>query len=90
MVVRRAEKGFEVLVVESGRFVLRVNDFYRNLHREMQRNKQRFSEEERQHTSQYVERAELFIRNMNQRKRTLHTISTALVDYQQDYLRRPT
>lgn len=86
VVVRRAEKGFEVLVVESGRFVLRVNDFYRNLHREMQRNKQRFSEEERQHTSQYVERAELFIRNMNQRKRTLHTISTALVDYQQDYL----
>lgn len=85
VVVRRKDDGFEVLVVESNRFVLRVNEFYRNLSREMQRAKERFGDEERQHTATYVERAELFIRNLNQRKRTLHTITTSLVDYQVDY-----
>jgi len=85
VVVRRNGDNYEVLVVESNRFVLRVNESYRAACREMQRNKERYSEEERQHTAQYVERAELFIRNLNQRKRTLHTISTSLVDYHIGY-----
>lgn len=85
VIVRKKEDEFEVLVVESSRFVLRVNEFYRTLHREMQRNKEARSGDERQHTAQYVERAELFIRNLNQRKRTLHTITTSLVNYQIDY-----
>ena len=85
VVVRRQERDFEVLVVESNRFVLRINEFYRNVHKEMQRSRDRYTDQERQHTAQYVERAELFIRNLKQRKRTLHTISTALVKYQIDY-----
>ena len=83
--MRRQERDFEVLVVESNRFVLRINEFYRNVHKEMQRSRDRYTDQERQHTAQYVERAELFIRNLKQRKRTLHTISTALVKYQIDY-----
>ncbi|HEX2999023.1 MAG TPA: RNA polymerase factor sigma-54 [Armatimonadota bacterium] len=85
VVVRRQDHGFEVYVLESHRFALRINEFYRSINHGMQRKSERYTEEERQHASQYVERAEMFIRNLNQRKRTLYTITTELVDYQKAY-----
>ncbi len=42
--------------------------------------------DEKKHVVEFVERADLFIKNINQRRRTLRQITRAIVDYQQGYL----
>jgi RNA polymerase sigma-54 factor len=44
------------------------------------------SGEEREHIRQYVQRAKLFIANISQRRQTLHKITWAIVEHQQDFL----
>src|ERR671926_326986 len=79
---------FEVEVVESRRFVLRVNPMYTRLSADLHRSSAAMNPEEKRHVQQYVGRAKLFIANINQRRQTLFNITRCLVDQQREFLER--
>lgn len=83
-----SEGDFEVEVVESRRFVLRVNPMYTRLSADLHRSSAAMNPDERRHVQQYVGRAKLFIANINQRRQTLYNITRCLVDQQRDFLEK--
>ena len=86
VVISRGPDEFEVEVVESRRFVLRVNPMYTRLSADLHRSSAVMNPEEKRHVQQYVGRAKLFIANINQRRQTLYNITRCLVDQQRDFL----
>lgn len=86
VIVAERDGQFEVEVVESKRFLLRVSPVYSQLGAELERDGERFSDDEKRHIQQYVARAKLFIANINQRRQTIHRITTCLVECQQEFL----
>ena len=88
VIVRRGENGLEVEVVESRRFILRVNPVYTRLNTELHRDGAQLTPDDKKHIQHYVGRAKLFIANINQRRQTLHNITRCLIDLQKDYLER--
>lgn len=86
VVISNAPDGFEVEVVESRRFMLRINPMYTQLSADLHHSGADMSVDERRHVQQYVGRAKLFIANINQRRQTLHNITSCLVKQQQDFL----
>jgi RNA polymerase sigma-54 factor len=87
VIITEGENGFEVEVVESRRFALSVNSMYQQLLSQVHNNATQYSETDREHIQHYVSRAKMFIANINQRRQTMHKITSFLVDYQQDFLR---
>ncbi len=85
VIIAKGEAGFEVEVVESRRFMLRVNPMYTKISSEIPKTGAMSSEEKR-HVQQYVGRAKLFIANINQRRQTIHNITNCLVTKQQAFL----
>ena len=86
MIIARRDKGFEVDVVESKRFFLRINPLYRELMMRAQQEEAHLNDNEKKHIQQYVSRARLFMANIDQRRQTLQRIVAYLVSYQGDYL----
>ena len=88
VIISKGEQGFDVEVVESKRFVLRLSPIYSQLSSELDRGHERFSDEERRHIQQYVSRAKLFIANINQRRQTIQRITTMIVEEQRAFLEK--
>src|SRR5215470_17151040 len=86
VVISKGPEDFEVEVVESRRFVLRVNPMYTRLSADLQRSSASMNPDEKRHVQQYVGRAKLFIANINQRRQTLFNITRCLVDQQREFL----
>ena len=86
VIISRGEQGYDVDVVESKRFIMRLSPIYNQLSAELERGNERFSEEERKHIQQYVSRAKLFIANINQRRQTIQRITNTIVDEQVEFL----
>ncbi|MFN0073841.1 MAG: RNA polymerase factor sigma-54 [Chloroflexota bacterium] len=87
VMVSRTAEGFEVEVVESKRFALRINPIYRTLSTPPS-SETPLSTEDREHIRQYVHRAKLFMANISQRRQTLHKISCEIVEQQKEFLER--
>jgi len=77
---------FEVEVIESKRFFLRVNPSYAQIYVAAKHHEAGLSADERQHIQHYVMRARLFIANINQRRQTLARITRCVVEIQRDFL----
>ncbi|MBI2756398.1 MAG: RNA polymerase factor sigma-54 [Chloroflexi bacterium] len=88
VVITQGVEDFEVEVVESRRFVLRVNPMYTRLSTELHRANGSMTADEKKHVQQYVGRAKLFIANINQRRQTLANITRCLVDQQREFLQK--
>src|SRR5919201_1127503 len=86
VVISKGPDDFEVEVVESRRFVLRVNPMYTRLSADLHRSNGQMSADEKKLVQQYVGRAKLFIANINQRRQTLLNITRCLVEQQRDFL----
>src|SRR5919201_1829845 len=86
VVISDGPDDFEVEVVESRRFVLRVNPMYTRLSADLHRSNGQMSADEKKLVQQYVGRAKLFIANINQRRQTLLNITRCLVEQQRDFL----
>jgi len=87
VIISEAEKDtFDVEVIESKRFFLRITPLYQQLAANLEREPERFTEEEKRHIKQYVSRAKLFIANINQRRQTLQKITEYIVEAQKDFL----
>jgi len=76
------EDEFEVEVVESKRFNLRLNPMYAKLRRDGAL----LTDEERRHIRVYVLRAAIFVSHLKQRHRTLRQITEAIVAAQRAFL----
>lgn len=86
VIIQSRDGGYEVEVVESKRFILRVTPMYHQLSSVLTREGAKFSEDERRHIQQYVSRAKLFIANINQRRQTLQKITACIIDTQREFL----
>jgi len=87
VIIAKGETDFEVEVVESRRFMLRVNPMYTRISSELPKSGT-LSSEDKRHVQQYVGRAKLFIANINQRRQTIQNITTCLVTKQRDFLEK--
>lgn len=87
VVIGETEKGYEIEVVESKRFFLRLNPIYHQLSSELEMRPDQFNDDERRHIQQYVSRAKLFISNINQRRQTLYRITSCLIACQGEFLK---
>lgn len=94
IIVKNENGEFQVEVIESRRFSLRVNPVYRQLVGQLQAARREgsasetlaMSDQERQHIRDYVTRAKFFIDNINQRRQTIARITEVIVECQKDYL----
>ena len=84
--IRRTEVGYEIDVVGAEPYLLGISPTYRAAYEKLRSGTAAIGEREREHITEYVERAELFIRNLKQRRRTLRMITRCLVDCQQGFL----
>jgi RNA polymerase sigma-54 factor len=86
VIVRRTPAGYEIEVI-AGHSSLAVTPYYRQIYNELRNGRpRRYSDEDKKHIMEYVDRADLFIRNVNQRRKTLRMIAKSLVEHQQGYL----
>ncbi|HEX2035741.1 MAG TPA: RNA polymerase sigma-54 factor, partial [Chloroflexota bacterium] len=86
VIIAKRDRGFEVDVVESKRFFLRINPLYRELLLRSQHDDGTLNEHEKKHIHEYVSRARLFMANVDQRRQTLQRIVAYLVSVQGEYL----
>ena len=90
VIVRRTPAGYEIEIVATEQYFLAINSHYRRVYDGIKGNNSngsmKLSGEEKTHIVEFVERADLFIRNINQRRRTLRQITKAIVEYHQGYL----
>jgi len=93
VIITKSESGqYEVEVIESRRFSLRVNPVYRQLISQLQAARKEgttavpMNDEDRQHIREYVTRAKFFIDNINQRRQTILRITEVIVECQLEFL----
>lgn len=87
VIINQGDKGtFEVEVIESKRFVLRISPLYQKLSVNLEHGSDRFSDDEKRHIKQYISRAKLFIANINQRRQTLQRITEYIAEAQKEFL----
>jgi RNA polymerase sigma-54 factor len=86
VVITRGNDGFEVDIVESHRFTLRVNPLYTRLAADVRLSSTGMSPEEKQHILAYAGRARLFIANIKQRRQTMLKITACIVERQREFL----
>lgn len=86
VIITDREGQYEVEVVESKRFYLKVNPMYLQLSGDGSSSSPH-SEQDREHVRQYVARAKFFMSNINQRRETMLKITKCLVETQEEFLR---
>ncbi len=87
VIVRRTAAGYEIEIAGHEQYFLNINSRYRSMYDELKNGKSsKYSKHDRQHVVEFVERADLFIRYINERRRTLRQITKAIVEFQQGYL----
>lgn len=86
VVIRRTELGYEVDVFGAEPFSLGLNPVYRDLYNQIKKGSGHHSDDDKKHITEQVERAELFIRHINQRRKTLRMITKCIIECQQGFL----
>jgi RNA polymerase sigma-54 factor len=87
VIIRDVDGELQVEVVESRRFFMRLNPLYDRMALDLRNKSASFSEDDKRHVQQYVNRTKLFISNIKQRRETMAKIARTLVEYQEDFLR---
>jgi len=87
VIVHRTPIGYEIEVVTNEHIALTINPYYRQIYSDVRNGKARtYSSEDKKHIMEYIERAELFIKNINNRRRTLKNITRHIVEFEQGFL----
>lgn len=88
VIIRDEEGQLVAEVVESQRYFLRLNPLYQELAKQAVRgNEAGVSSEEKDHLTQFVGRAQLFLTNLRQRRETIRRIANYLIERQEPFLR---
>lgn len=81
VIIHRTPIGFEIEVVTNEHIALTINPYYRKMYHEMKNGKAKvYSQQDKKHITEYVERADLFIKNLSQRRKTLKSITKHIVE----------
>lgn len=86
VLIRQVGDAFQIEVVESNRFYLRVNPLYLELRAQLATGEVELSPSDRTHLSYYVRRARDFITNINARRETLLNVTRTVVELQREFL----
>jgi RNA polymerase sigma-54 factor len=87
VVVRRTPNGYEIEVAGSDSYLLTVNTRYRQMYDDIRNGgTKKYSADDKSHIAGFVDRADMFIRYINERRKTLRQITKAIVEFQQGYL----
>ncbi len=96
VIIKRSGIGFTVEVLGFDNTTLQVNPYYRSLYDAIRASRHggepardgavRLSPDHQKHVVAYVERANMFLKNLQQRRRTIQKITTALIECQQGFL----
>jgi len=96
VLIKRGVTGFTVEVLGFDNTGLQVNPYYRGLYDAIRASRhggepardgaQRLSPDHQRHVIAYVERANMFLKNLQQRRRTIQKITLALIECQQGFL----
>ena len=91
VVIRRSGVGFTVDVLGYDGTSLQINPYYRDLYETIRAGRAgdgstRLSADHQKHVVAYVERAGMFLKNLQQRRRTIQKITQALIECQQGFL----
>jgi RNA polymerase sigma-54 factor len=96
VIIKRSGVGFTVEVLGFDNTSLQVNPYYRGLYDTIRSSRQsgetprdagvRLSVDHQKHVIAYVERANMFLKNLQQRRRTIQKITMALIECQQGFL----
>ncbi len=87
IIVRRTVAGYEVDVLMNDYQMVAINSKYREAYAGIRNGGVKdYSDDERRHVVEYVERADTFIRSILQRRKTLRGITKHVVEYQQGYV----
>ncbi|MBA3944031.1 MAG: RNA polymerase factor sigma-54 [Herpetosiphonaceae bacterium] len=89
VIIREEEGKLVAEVIESQRYFLRMSPIYQDLARQTTRGSElHVTAEEKEHLTQYMSRAQLFLTNLRQRRETIRRISEFLIDRQEPFLRQ--
>ena len=78
--------GFTVEVLGFENTSLQINPYYRSLYDAIRAGEASLSNDHQKHVVAYVERANMFLKNLQQRRRTIQKITQALIECQQGFL----
>ncbi len=87
VIIREVEGQLEAEVLMSERSFLQINPLYQTLARQSSKGDAAISPSERDHLSQYVSRAQMFLTNIRQRRETIRRITQYLIENQEEFLR---
>ncbi len=96
VIIKRSGIGFTVEVLGFDNTALQINPYYRGLYDSIRASRAggapakdagvRLSADHQKHVIAYVERANMFLKNLQQRRRTIQKITQALIERQQGFL----
>lgn len=96
VIIKRSGIGFTIEVLGFDNTTLQVNPYYRGLYDAIRASRHggepardgavRLSADHQKHVIAYVERANMFLKNLQQRRRTIQKITMALIECQQGFL----
>jgi RNA polymerase sigma-54 factor len=86
VIIRRTELGYEVDVLGMDSMLIGINPVYREVYNQIKSGNGQHSEDWKKHVTEHVERAELFLRNLHQRRQTLRQITKCIIDEQTGFL----
>ncbi len=95
VIIRRSGIGFTVEVLGFDNTSLQINPYYRGLYESIRTGQTnsnardgsvRLTADHQKHVVAYVERASMFLKNLQQRRRTIQKITQALIECQQGFL----
>jgi RNA polymerase sigma-54 factor len=96
VIIRRSGIGFTVEVLGFENTSLQINPYYRSLYDAIRTSRAEgqiprdgivpLSEDHQKHVIAYVERASMFLKNLQQRRRTIQKITQTLIECQQGFL----
>ncbi|MCL5102799.1 MAG: RNA polymerase factor sigma-54 [Armatimonadetes bacterium] len=87
VVVRRTAAGYEIDIAGHDQYFLNINSRYRSMYEDIRNGGGKtYTGNDKKHIVEFVERADMFIRYINERRRTLRQITKSVVEFQQGYL----
>lgn len=85
VIVRLEKDAFIIEVIDSVGIRLRINPVYIRLLEQMRHDPKAFSQKEKEHIKNYIERAKLFLKGIQQRRDTLYRIAQVIINEQRDF-----
>jgi len=87
VVVRKTVAGYDIEIAGHDQYFLNINSRYRQMYDDIRNGgNAKYNKDDKKHIVEFVERADLFIRYINERRRTLRLITKAIIEFQQGYL----